>query len=352
MDPSTQVFKTRVTDLLGIQHPIVCGGMTGVGLVDLCVAVSESGCLGMLTALSCGTPDQCREAIAEVKRRTNKPFGVNLTILPAIVPPDYEAYANAIIESGVKIVETAGNDPKKWVAKFKQAGLISIHKCVTIRHALSAERIGVDIISIDGFECAGHPGEDDIGGLVLLAKSAKKLKTPYIASGGIGDGKQLAACLALGADGVNLGTRFCVTKESPWPLAFKQKCVDADERQTVLMFRKLHNTARVFRNKIATEVEAIENEKGSKLKFQDIAPLVAGERGRKAEREGDPDGGIWTAGQVIGLIDDIPSVVELVNRIITEAYQTVTERLSSVLVQHPCQCSSCQSVKSPQKSKL
>jgi len=324
-------FRTRVTELLNIEHPIVCGGMTGVGLVDLCVAVSEAGCLGMLTALSCGTPDGLRKAVAEIKKRTNKPFAVNLTILPAMVPPDYEAFADAIIDSGVKIVETAGNDPKKWVSKFKAAGLISIHKCVTIRHCLSAEKIGVDIISVDGFECAGHPGEDDIGGLVLLAKAAKVLKKPFLASGGIGDGKQLAAAMALGAEGVNMGTRFCVTKECPWPLSFKQRCVEADEKQTVLMFRNLHNTARVFRNKVSKEVERIEKEKGANIQFSDVAHLVAGSVGRKAEDEGNPDGGIWTAGQVVGLIDDIPTTKELVDRIIKEAEETITVRLQKTL---------------------
>jgi len=275
--------------------------MTGVGDVNLCVAISEAGGLGMLTALSCGSVEKLKADIAEIKRRTKKPFGVNLTILPAINPPDYEAYARAIVDSGVKIVETAGNDPKKFVKIFKDGGCISIHKCVTIRHALSAEKIGVDIISIDGFECAGHPGEADIGGLVLLAKAAKKLTKPYLASGGIGDGKQLAAALALGADGVNMGTRFCATKECNWPQSFKDAMIKADENQTVLMFRQLHNTARVFRNKVAVEVERIQNEKGKDLQFSDVAHLVAGDRGRKAEKAGDPDGGIWTAGQVSGL---------------------------------------------------
>jgi len=328
-------FKTKITEMLGIEHPIVCGGMTGVGDVNLTVAISEAGGLGMLTALSCGTPDNLRKAIAEVKQRTKKPFGVNLTILPAIIPPDYEGFAKAIVESGVKIVETAGNDPKKYVKIFKDAGCISIHKCVTIRHALSAEKIGVDIISIDGFECAGfehrHPGEADIGGLVLLAKAAKKLTKPFLASGGIGDGKQLAAALCLGADGVNMGTRFCATKECNWPASFKEAMVRADENQTVLMFRQLHNTARVFKNKVAAEVQAIEKQKGINLEFADVAHLVAGDRGRKAERDGDPDGGIWTAGQVVGLIDDSPSVKELMDRVMKEAVDTINGRMKGMM---------------------
>jgi len=317
--------------MLGIEHPIVCGGMTGVGTVDLTVAVSEAGGLGMLTALTCGSIEQMKKDVAEIRLRTKKPFGVNLTVLPAITPPDYEGYARAIVECGVKIVETAGNDPKKYVKIFKDGGCISIHKCVTIRHALSAEKIGVDIISIDGFECAGHPGEADIGGLVLLAKAAKKLSKPFLASGGIGDGKQLAACLALGADGVNMGTRFCATKECNWPQSYKDAMIQADENQTVLMFRRLHNTARVFKNKVAAEVEKIENEKGKDLQFSDVQHLVAGDRGRKAERTGDPDGGIWTAGQVIGLIDDAPPVQVVMDRIIKEAVDTVNVRLAGML---------------------
>ena len=305
--------------------------MTGVGNVDLTVAVSEAGGLGMLTALSCGSVEQMVKDIAEVRRRTKKPFGVNVTILPAIAPPDYDAYAHAIVKAGVKIVETAGNDPKKFVKIFKDGGCISIHKCVTIRHALSAEKIGVDIVSVDSFECAGHPGEDDIGGIVLWAKAAKKLTKPWLASGGIGDGKQLAAALCLGAAGVNMGTRLAATKESNWPPSFKQALIDADERQTVLMFRQLHNTARVFKNKIAADVERIQNEKGKDLQFSDVAHLVAGDRGRKAEKSGDPDGGIWTAGQVVGLIDDAPSVKELIDRVVKEAEDTIRVRVGGML---------------------
>lgn len=238
--------------------------------------------------------------------------GVNLTILPAITPPPYAEYVKVIIEEGVKIVETAGSNPKEWVTAFKNAphNIVCIHKCVAIRHALKAEKSGVDIISLDGFECAGHPGEDDIGNYVLQAKGAKVLTKPYLCSGGVGNGIQLAAALALGADGVNCGTRFCATQECNWPESFKQKMVQADERSTVLMFRSLHNTARVFGNAVAMEVSRIEQDKGKELEFGDIAHLVMGVRGRKAEQEGDADGGIWSAGQSIGVIDDVSVVVD------------------------------------------
>jgi len=248
------------------------------------------------------------------------------------MPPPYEEYAKVIIEEGVKIVETAGSNPKKWVTLFKDAGLVTIHKCVAIRHALSAQRLGVSIISLDGFECAGHPGEDDIGNFVLQAKGAKALSTPYVCSGGVGDGIQLAAALALGADGVNCGTRFCATKECNWPDSFKRKMLDSDERATVLMFRQLHNTARVMKNEVSSEVARIEKEKGVNLEFPDIAELVAGTRGRDAEKNGDAEGGIWTAGQVVGLISDIPTCKDLMDRMVLEAEQTIQKRLQSMFV--------------------
>lgn len=324
-------FQTRLTKLLNIRHPIVCGGMTGTGGVELTAAVSNAGCLGMLTALNSGTPDQLVKDIARVRSLTEKPFGINLTILPAMVPPDYESFAKVIVDSGVKVVETAGNNPKKWVGMFKAAGLICIHKCVTIRHARSAERMGVDIISMDAFECAGHPGEGDVGGMVLFARAAQEIKGLWIASGGIGTGRQLAACLALGASGVNMGTAFCATQECPWPDGFKRKLMDAQEYDTVLMFRKLHNTARVMRNKVSNEVEAIENQKGMDLDFSDIAHLVAGKRGRDAEKEDDPDGGIWTAGQVVGLLHEIVPCKIFVDRFIAEAESTVKSQLLGYL---------------------
>jgi nitronate monooxygenase len=324
-------FKTQLTEMLGIEHPIVCGGMTGTGNVELTAAISNAGCLGMLTALNFVTPEGLTKAIAETRALTDKPFGVNLTILPALVPPDYDGFAQAIIDSGIKCVETAGNNPKKWVDLFHQHGIIHIHKCIAIRHALSAQKCGVDILSVDGFECAGHPGEDDIGNFVMLAKAAKVLDTCFIASGGVGDGKQLAAAIALGAAGVNMGTRFCATQECNWPKSYKDKIMESDEKQTVLMLRALKNTTRVFKNEISDEVVRIELEKGADFQISDVMHLVSGKRGRAAEKDNEADGGIWTAGQVIGLIDDIPTCQEMVTTFMTEA-ESVVAGMSSVLV--------------------
>lgn len=309
------------------------GGMTGVGTPELAAAVSNAGGLGIFCAHNAGSPEGCREWIKKMKTLTDKPWGVNMTILPSMgPPPPYEEYAKVIIEEGVKVVETAGNNPKKWVTMFKKAGLISIHKCVAVRHALSAEKLGCDIISLDGFECAGHPGEDDVGNFVLQAKGAKVLTKPYVCSGGVGDGIQLAAALALGAEGVNVGTRVCATQECMWGPNFKKKMLDLDERGSVLMFRTLHNTARVVRNKISSEVEKIEKEKGSNLDFGDVAHLVAGKFGREAEAKDDAEAGIWTAGQVVGLINDIPTCKELVTRMVIEAETAITQRLQSLVV--------------------
>ena len=329
------VVKTRVTELLGIKHPVIMGGMTGVGTVELAAAVSNAGGLGLFAVHNAGSPEASRLEIRRLRSilSNNKPFGVNLTILPAMgQPPPYAEYARVIIEEKVPIVETAGSNPKKWVSLFKAAGIITIHKCVTIRHALSAQRLGVDIISLDGFECAGHPGEGDIGNFVLQARGAQVLTTPFICSGGVGDGKQIAAALALGADGVNCGTRFCATQECNWPASFKRRMIEATEEDTVLMFRNLKNTTRVFANKVAREVQRIESEKGEDLEFRDLAHLVAGARGRAAENAGDPDGGIWTAGQVIGLIDDLPSVAELMKRLMDECEDTIKGRLNKMIV--------------------
>lgn len=322
-NPSSRqpAMKTRITELLGIRYPIIQGGMMWVGTAEMASAVSEAGGLGILTALTQPSPDALRAEIARCRTMTDQPFGVNLTILPSINPPPYEAYLDAIIDSGVKILETAGRSPREFVLKAKAAGLVIIHKCVAVRHALSAEREGVDAISIDGFECAGHPGEDDIGGLVLIPAAARKLKIPVIASGGIGDGYGLAGALALGAEGVNMGTRFCATREAPIHDNIKRALVAASERDTRLIFRTLHNTARVLRNAISDEVVGMEA-KG--CQFEDIRPLVAGARGREALRSGDPDGGVVTAGQVVGLIDDIPSCEELLQQMVA----TARERLA------------------------
>ncbi|KAF9561813.1 inosine monophosphate dehydrogenase [Agrocybe pediades] len=312
---------TAVTKLLGIQVPIVQGGMQWVGVPSLAAAVSEAGGLGILTALTQPSPDALRTAIRETKKLTSKPFGVNITLLPSINPPDYEGYARAAVEEGVKIFETAGNNPGPLIKYFKSNGCVVIHKCTTIRHAKSAERLGVDCLSIDGFECAGHPGEDDIGGLVLLARAAKELKVPYIASGGIADSRGYVAALALGATGVNMGTRFMCTVESPIHQNIKEKIVASTERDTVHIFRTLHNTARVYKNKVSMEVVAIE--KRGNAKFEDVKDLVSGARGRLVYEKGDPDAGIWSAGITIGLINDIPTCEELLRRFETEAEEIV-----------------------------
>ena len=322
-------LKTRFTEMFGVEHPVVQGGMQWVGRAELVAAVANAGGLGFITALTQPTPDKLREEIARCRSLTDKPFDVNLTILPAINPPPYAEYRQAIIDSGVKIVETAGYKPQEHVDHFKQHGIKVIHKCTAVRHALSAERMGVDAISIDGFECAGHPGEDDIPGLILIPAAADKVKIPMLASGGFGDGRGLVAALALGADGINMGTRFCVTKEAPIPEAFKQQMVANDERQTDLIFRTLHNTARVMRNQVSQEVVQIERAGGAR--FEDVQHLVAGTRGRDALANGDTDGGIWSAGMIQGLIHDVPSVKELVDRIVAEAEDLIRARLEGML---------------------
>ena len=318
-------IKTRFTELFGVEHPIAQGGMQWVGRAELVSAVANAGALGFITALTQPTPEALSQEIARCRGMTDKPFGVNLTILPAISPPPYAEYRAAIIDSGVKIVETAGYKPQEHVDEFKKHGVKVIHKCTAVRHALSAERMGVDAISIDGFECAGHPGEDDIPGLILIPAAADKVKVPMLASGGFGDARGLVAALALGADGINMGTRFCATKEAPIHERVKQQMVANDERATDLIFRTLHNTARVAKNAISQQVVEIERRGGAK--FEDVRDLVAGARGRKVYEEGDPDFGIWSAGMIQGLIHDIPSVAELVHRIVSEAEAIIRNRL-------------------------
>jgi nitronate monooxygenase len=302
--------------------------MQWVGYAEMVAPVANAGGLGFLTALTQPTPEDLAKEIARTREMTDKPFGVNLTILPAIKPPPYAEYRQAIIEGGVKIVETAGYKPQEHIDHFKQHGIKVIHKCTAVRHALSAERMGADAISIDGFECAGHPGEDDIPGLILIPAAANKVKVPMLASGGFADGRGLVAALALGADGINMGTRFCVTKEAPINEAFKRQMVENDERMTNLIFRTLHNTARVMKNAVSDEVVEIERKGGAK--FEDVVHLVAGARGRQAMAEGNTDGGIWSAGMVQGLIDDIPTVKELIDGIIAEANEIINARLVSM----------------------
>ncbi|ACG77163.1 2-nitropropane_dioxygenase [Phenylobacterium zucineum HLK1] len=322
-------LKTRFTETFGVEHPIVQGGMQWVGRAELVAAVANAGGLGFITALTQPTPDDLRREIERCQKLTDKPFGVNLTILPAITPPPYAEYRQAIIDSGVKIVETAGYKPQEHVDHFKEHGIKVIHKCTAVRHALSAERMGVDAISIDGFECAGHPGEDDIPGLILIPAAADKVKIPMIASGGFGDARGLVAALALGADGVNMGTRFMCTAESPIHQKVKEQIVANDERQTNLIFRTMHNTARVAKNAVSDEVVAIERRGGAK--FEDVKDLVAGARGKVVYEQGDPDYGIWSAGMVQGLIHDIPTCAELIHRMVREAEEIIEGRLARMV---------------------
>jgi len=322
-------IKTRFTEMFGVEHPIAQGGMQWVGTAPLVSAVANAGALGFLTALTQPTPEALSQEIARTRDLTDKPFGVNLTILPAIKPPPYAEYRAAIIEAGIKIVETAGYKPQEHVDDLKAHGVKVIHKCTAVRHALSAERMGVDAISIDGFECAGHPGEDDIPGLILIPVAASKVKIPMIASGGFGDARGLVAALALGADGVNMGTRFCATREAPIHDNFKQQMVANDERATDLIFRTLHNTARVARNAISQQVVAIERAGGAK--FEDVSDLVKGARGREGLISGDTDHGVWSAGMVQGLIHDVPTVRELIDRIVSEAEEIIRGRLAGMV---------------------
>ena len=322
-------LKTRFTETFGIEHPVVQGGMQWVGRAELVAAVANAGGLGFITALTQPTPEKLTEEIARCRSLTDKPFGVNLTILPAIKPPPYAEYRQAIIEAGVKIVETAGNKPQEHVDEFKKHGVKVLHKCTSVRHALSAERMGVDGISIDGFECAGHPGEDDVPGLILIPAAADKVKIPMIASGGFGDARGLVAALALGADGINMGTRFMATVESPIHENIKRQIVENDERATDLIFRTMRNTSRVAKNDISQQVVALERQGAA---FEDVRELVAGTRGKVVYETGDPDHGIWSAGQVQGLIHDIPTCSDLIHRIVREAEEIIQGRLASMVV--------------------
>ena len=322
-------IKTRFTELIGIEYPIVQGGMQWVGRAELAAAVSNSGGLGILTALTQPTPLALEKEIARCRAMTDKPFGVNLTILPTVRPPPYAEYRRAIIDSGVKIVETAGHRPKEHVDDLKSHGITIIHKCTAVRHALSAQKMGVDVISIDGFECAGHPGEDDIPGLILIPATADVISIPMIASGGFGDGRGLVAALALGADGISMGTRFCATKEAPIHENVKRFLVVNDERGTNLIFRKLHNTARVGKNSVSERVVEILSK--ADATFEDVSELVRGVKGRKLLESGNLDAGLVWAGQVQGLIHDIPTVSELMHRIVREAESLIEKRLQGFL---------------------
>lgn len=324
------MLKTRFTEEFGIEHPIVQGGMQWVGRAELVSAVANAGALGFLTALTQPTPEDLEKEIARTREMTDKPFGVNLTIFPTLKPVPYDEYIQVMIESGIKIIETAGRNPEPHLPAMKAAGIKVIHKCTSVRHCVKAEKIGCDAVSVDGFECAGHPGEDDIPALILLPATADQISIPMIASGGFGDGRGLVAALALGADGINMGTRFMCTKEAPVHVNVKQEMIKNDERATDLIFRTMRNTARVARNAISQEV--VEIEKKGNATIDDISHLVAGTRGKVVLEDGDLDHGIWSAGMVQGIIHDIPSCEELVSRIVREAEEIIEQRLNACRV--------------------
>lgn len=322
-------MKTRITEMFGIKYPIIQGGMMWVGRAELAAAVSNAGGLGIITALTQPTPEDLSKEIDRCREMTDKPFGVNVTILPSIKPPPYQEYLQVIVDKGIKIVETAGRNPEPFLPTLKGAGIKVIHKCTSVRHSLKAEKIGVDAVSVDGFECAGHPGEEDVTNLVLLPAVFSKVKIPMVASGGIGTGAQMAAALTLGAEGVNMGSRFVATKEAPVHENMKIAMVEGSETDTTLIFRTLKNTARVYKNSISDKVTAIESKPGD-TDFSQLQELVTGVRGReRCVEAGDVDDGIWTVGTVMGLIDDIPSCEELLERMVKDAKTILSDRLQA-----------------------
>ena len=327
-------MKTRLTEMLGIERPIVQGGMHMVGMAELASAVSNAGGLGVLTALSQRTPDDLAREIDRCRAMTAKPFGVNVTFLPIVNAPDYAGYVRAIVEGGVKIVETAGNNPVEWMPPFKEAGLTVIHKCSSVRHALKAESLGCDIISVDGFECAGHPGEDDVPNFILLPAAANALSIPFIASGGMVDGRSLVAALAMGADGINMGTRFLATLEAPVHRNVKDAILSANERDTRIVMRPLRNTERVLRNPAVEAILAVERQRGDEVTFEDVAPWVAGVY-REIMQEGKVERGAWSCGMAAGLISSLPSCQDLLDKIILDAEVIISERLHKLLVRNP-----------------
>jgi len=321
-------MKTKITELFNIEHPVIQGGMHYVGFAELAAAVSNAGGLGIITGLTQKTPEDLAREIARCKEMTDKPFGVNLTFLPAFTAPDYPGYVKAIIEGGVKIVETAGRSPEAYMPFFKEAGITVIHKCTSVRHALKAERIGCDAVSVDGFECGGHPGEDDIPNMILLPRAAEELSIPFVASGGIGNAQQLVAALALGAEGINMGTRFIATKEAPVHENVKQAIVQASELDTRLVMRGLKNTERVLNNSAVERMMEKEAALGDKLQFTDIQEEVVGVY-PKIMKDGDMDIGAWSCGMVAGLISDVPSCKDLVERIVNDAEDIIRNRLAA-----------------------
>jgi NAD(P)H-dependent flavin oxidoreductase YrpB (nitropropane dioxygenase family) len=322
--------KTPITELFGVQHPIIQGGMHYVGFAELAAAVSNAGGLGIITGLTQKTPELLAKEIARCRDMTNKPFGVNLTFLPAFTAPPYPEYIAAIKEGGVKAVETAGRSPEQYMPALKAAGIKVIHKCTSVRHSLKAEKIGCDAVSVDGFECGGHPGEDDIPNMILLPRAADELKIPFVASGGMADARSLVAALSMGAAGMNMGTRFIATREAPVHDNVKQALVAATELDTVLVMRGLRNTERVLKNKGVDQLLEIEREKGATLKIQDIHEQVAGVY-PKVMIDGEMDAGAWSCGMVIGLINDVPTVKELIDRIMADAEAIIRQRLTGFL---------------------
>ena len=323
-------MKTKITELFGIEHPIIQGGMHYVGFAELAAAVSNAGGLGIITALTQKTPELLAKEISRCREMTDKPIGVNLTFLPVVEAPDYPGYIDAVIKGGVKVVETAGNNPSKWLPILKENGIKVIHKCTTVRHALKAEGIGCDAVSVDGFECGGHPGEDDIPNMILLPRAAEELKIPFVASGGMSDARSLVASLAMGAEGMNMGTRFMATKDAPIHENVKQAILGASELDTRLVMRPLRNTERVLNNKGVEKILQKEEELGAHLKFEDIIKEVSGVY-PKVMIDGEMDAGAWSCGMVAGLIHDIPTVKELVDRIMSDAEELIKKRLEGML---------------------
>lgn len=323
-------MKTKITEMFGIEHPIIQGGMHHVGLAEMASAVSNAGGLGIITALTQRTPADLANEIAKCKDMTDKPFGVNVTFLPSVNPPDYPGYIKAIIEGGVKVVETAGNNPSAVLPHLKDAGIKVIHKCTAVRHALKAQSIGCDAVSVDGFECGGHPGEDDVPNFILLPRAADELEIPFVSSGGQADGRSLVASIAFGAEGMNMGTRFIATKEAPVHENVKQAILAATELDTRLVMRPLRNTERVLTNAGVERLLEKERELGDKIKFEDILPEVAGIY-PKIMKEGDMDAGAWSCGMVAGLINDIPTCKELIDRIMGQAEEIITSRMGGML---------------------
>ena len=323
-------MKTAITELFGIQHPIIQGGMHYVGFAEMAAAVSNAGGLGIITGLTQKTPELLAKEIARCRDMTDKPFGVNLTFLPSFAAPPYPEYLAAIREGGVKVVETAGRSPEQYMPALKAAGIKVIHKCTSVRHSLKAEKIGCDAVSVDGFECGGHPGEDDVPNMILLPRAADELKIPFVASGGMADARSLVAVLAMGAAGMNMGTRFIATKEAPVHPNVKKALVEATELDTRLVMRALRNTERVLKNKSVDQLIEIEREKGAALKIEDIHDQVAGVY-PKVMVDGDMEAGAWSCGMVVGLINDIPTAKELIDRIMAEAEEIIRLRLTGLL---------------------